>query len=455
VTFHPDGPGQGIDETITIPDGDTVADALVRIANVAHSAGSDQQIPLFLRNDGLHFGFWTAPVDTTDPHKLDLRTGLIESKPVIDDRDGRRDANPFAKPTYVRFDVTMLGRGDIQVGDKVELEVDIPDPNAPTTSDSPLGGLGDVVKGVAAAFGVSTGPDYSPFRVISVRHELSRMRGFVTTLRVETQPKDESGKGTESANDASHRANDEAQRTAAALAARARQTAREVRTLDIGEVNRQSVAEGDEADRVVNAQRVDVQEGLERDGTANAAVRADRLGTPTQLVNKPYLTPFAFGSAGLVIPHYPGMRVADLHYREDASQALVAGCLWPDGKEPESHVGDWWLSLPTEVDSAESVDDSGDADEPSGEASHDLIDGHGARAIHVLGFRISIGKANMPEVGERPEDPPKGELLIEHEKSNAKIHITSDGDIEISTDGELKLSGNHIELHTATSVEVT
>jgi len=468
VVVHPRGqPGQPIDEVITIPEDSKVDAALRYIARKAHGGAPDRQIPMFLRTDGMHFGPWTAPVVLDPPQgetkRLELKKGLVESKPVVDPNPDACTFDPLQPPPVLRFEVTLRGRADIALGDKVELEVDVPTPGdlPATTSESVLGGLGDMVAGIADAFGVSPEPEYTPFRVISVRHELDRGKGFVTTLRIERQEDDAAttaegtAVGTEPAQVEQTRALDEAARTAIALAAQAREARREVRLVDIGQVSSQWVQPTEDAGHAVAAQRVDIQEGLQPDGAGNATVRAPRREVPTQLFNKPYLTPFAFGGAGLVVPHYPGARVVDVHYREDVSQTIVAGCLWDDGAEPSSEFGDWWLSLPTQVDTPEGIDDSRDAVAPSGPASHDLIALSGTRAVHVRGLRISVGEGKLPDVGTRPDAVKTDEVLIEH-KSGAKVHIDAEGNITLQAAGqkELTLKAKKITLDVDDSVEV-
>ncbi len=471
VVIHPRGvPGQAIDEVISMPaDSDlTVEAALVLVARRAHQGGPNRQIPLFVRKDGVHFGPWTAPVVQAGPEsrtkRLELRTGLVQATPVVDPNADDSGIDPFSPPPVLRFEVILRGRADITVGDLVELDVDVPTPGQlpSTTSESVLGGLGDVVTGVAGMFDASPEPHFEPYRVIAARHELDRSKGFVTTLKVERQADDTAASaagneaGTEPAQAERARGLDEAARTAVALALQAREARREVRQLDIGLVNAQWPEPGQDGNHAVAAQRVDLQVGLDSDGAGNATVRAPRREAPLQLFNKPYLTPFAFGGAGLVVPHYPGTRVVDLHYREDASQTIVAGCLWGDGAEPQSEYGDWWLSLPTEVQTSDSIGDARDATTPAGPASHDLIALDGTRALHVRGLRISVGEGKLPDVGTRPDSAPQDEVLIEH-KSGAKVHIDADGNItfEAASGKDMTFKANKITLDVQDAVEVS
>lgn len=460
VVSHPRGEvGEAIDSLIEIPQDATLTAALGVVARVAHGEGTDRRIPIFLRTDGLHFGPWLAPVvsQPTGPPRLELGTGLVECKPVVEAAPEACNPEVFEAPTVLRYDLLLRGRADLRVGDKVQLSVPLPTSSVGGRLGAALGGLGDVIQGAAAAFGSSPAPVFEPFRVLAVKHELDRDKGFVTSMRVESQTEGESvSSRSERVDRATVTTIDEAARTAAALAVQANLRRREVELLDIGEVNAQHLRPGTSGNHAVAAQRLDIQEGLVRDGEGNSTVRADRLDTPTQLFNKPYLTPFAFGRTGLVIPHYPGMRVADLHFRGEVSQAMAAGCLWEDGDEPDSHPGDWWLSLPTGVATKESIADSRKASDPSGPASHDLIDANGRRALHVRGLRISVGAGKLPDVGVRPADPVDDEVLLEH-KSGARVHIDADGNITIrAANGKnLRLEANTITLAAQDSVEVT
>ncbi|MGW0411252.1 hypothetical protein ACWDZX_08135, partial [Streptomyces collinus] len=208
----------------------------------------------------------------------------------------------------------------------------------------------------------------------------------------------------------------------------------------------------------VPAQSLAVDEGLADAPSPNVPTKAPPAGTPSQLVDKPYLTPFAYGGTGLVVPHYPGMRVVSLHYREEHQNAVVAGAVWEDGTAPKSHVGDWWLSLPTNLagtgDAGESAPDPSAAPRPDGPASHDLINGRGNRVIQVGGLRISIGRPLMKKVGQRPDDAADGQVVIEHAAANAQISIDANGNIEISTGADLTLAANKITLSPKTVVEV-
>ncbi len=452
----PDGPGEPIDEVIELEEGDTVAKALEKVARRAHGGGERAAIPMYVGVDGLHFGPWTSPEtgDALTAKRLEMSTGLVESRPdVAPAPDACGD--PFAVPTELGFDLVLRGRPDLAVADKVEIEAEVPTPGSlpPTVADSVLGGIGDVAAGIAGMFGASPTPTFDAFRVVSVRHEIDRARGFVTNVRVERQPEGAPATDTEPQAKSRTRTADEASRAALALQAAARAERRETALLDVGVVAAQSVDVGEVEGRAFDPQRVEIHAGLVREAHPNATVNAEPVDVPTTLFNKPYLTPFAFGATGLVVPHYPGTRVVDLNFRENIANAVVAGCIWPAGDEPVSELGDWWLSLPTEVEVLDRAAEPAEAAPPSGPASHDLIDAHGGRAVHVRGLHIGVGDSELVAVGTRPDSAPVDEITIRH-KSGAEIHIDPDGNITISTPADLRFEANKITLAVADSAEV-
>ncbi|MEU6273018.1 hypothetical protein ABZ871_11490 [Streptomyces populi] len=431
----------------------SVVQALKDLARLTHDGDARAEVPMFLRAGALHVGRWTKPVGGGRSWDLTPATGLVESRPVVErDPDAASLGSPFDAPEVRRFDLTLLGRPDICVGDMVNADLPVPSPAGATgtLAHSALGPLGDAVKGVGAG-----APFRNPeeFGVVGVHHVLSAAEGFVTRLTVERRAGDErQAVGPRSGSC------DEAAKFAASLAEQRRRAALERRTHEVGLVRRQDVAAAFGDGHDVAAQTLSVDEGLADTPSPNVPGRAEPAKTPTQLVGKPYLTPYAFGSTGLVVPHYPGMRVVSLHYREEPQNAVVAGAMWENGKAPESHLGDWWLSLPTNLAGPGGEPGSGGdpatAPLPQDEASHDLIDGRGDRVIEVRGLRISVGKALMTKVGTRPTDAASDQVVIEHATAKARIAIDSSGNIEISTDADLTLAANKITLRTKSTVEV-
>jgi hypothetical protein len=448
VPVHGEGPARGIDGVLEVDTAGSVDEALVQLSQVAHGAGKNQKVPMFLRENGLHVGAWTAPVAGGSTWALDQSTGLVQAHPVADATAGAPVLDPFQDKTD-RFDLLLLGRAEIQVGDLTKATLRATPANAVTSTVSTalLGPLQDAVAGIADAAAADKPGDY---RVESVRHRLSLTEGFVTRLRVRSQP---TGPAEATEADASH-GGDEAARLAALMEARRRRASVERRTTEVGLVARQTLENKEVDGRDVPAQRLVVHEGLADGPPPNLPVLAGPAKTPVVLVDKPYLTPFAFGNAGLVVPHYPGMRVLAAHYLENRQNAVVLGAVWPEGQEPKSQLGDWWLCLPTGITAAESTERPADVPAPGGPGSHDLIDAQGARAIHVLGFRITVGKGRMPDIGVRPDAPPQNELLIEHAQAKARIRIDDQGNIELSTDKDITLKANKIVMNVSDAVEI-
>jgi hypothetical protein len=122
-------------------------------------------------------------------------------------------------------------------------------------------------------------------------------------------------------------------------------------------------------------------------------------------------------------------------------------------------MGDWWLSLPVDLDGNQapraSIGDN-DTGEPaqSGDAVNDLIDAHGNRVIEVGKLTIRIGKGRLQPPSVRPvaDDDP---VSIEHDSGTGRITIAQDGSITISSAKTLTLKGTKgIALETDADVTI-
>ena len=154
-----------------------------------------------------------------------------------------------------------------------------------------------------------------------------------------------------------------------------------------------------------------------------------------ELHNKPMVSSFAFDKVGLVTPVYPGMRAVLVHNRSLTNDALVAGWVWPSNPPstpPPNEVGDYWLALPTELDSN---------GKPTGKGVHDLTDARGARVIHARALHLVIGASALGGVGSRPAVPDDDTVTIEH-SSGTKITIDAQGAVSITTSGKKISIGN-------------
>ncbi|HET8971637.1 MAG TPA: hypothetical protein VFN19_11290 [Candidatus Nanopelagicales bacterium] len=153
------------------------------------------------------------------------------------------------------------------------------------------------------------------------------------------------------------------------------------------------------------------------------------------LSNRPIVSPFAFDRVGLMTPVYPGMRAVLVHNRSLTNDALVAGYLWPSNPAatpPPNQAGDYWLALPTELDSG---------GKPTGKGVHDLVDAAGYRVIHARGLHLVVGADKLGAVGQRPSPPTEDSIVIEH-SSGTRIEIAADGALSITTSGKTLTLGN-------------
>jgi hypothetical protein len=191
-------------------------------------------------------------------------------------------------------------------------------------------------------------------------------------------------------------------------------------------------------------------------GMVAPSVDADVTRKPL-LHDKPAIAPFAWHNTGLMVPVYPAMRAVLAHNRSLPNDALVAGFVWADQAghvPPRNQRGDWWLCLPTGL---------GPDGLPSGKGVNDLTDAAGMRVIQAKGLRVTVGEQTLPPVGDRPDVPAAGKLVIEHEKGT-KVSVDADGAVTISTNGKditftngqasITLSGGSVKLK-GTAVEVS
>ena len=441
VRVEAEGEHRPIDGRTELRAGDRVGDAVQALARGAFPDAPHGRVPVLLRDGTVHVGAWTAKLTGARTHPLDAGTGLVEATPAAYEHDDPAKDDPFATSTADAWDVLLLGRPDIRVGDAVTLRlprlVAVKQPGG--LADSVVGGLGGAAALAAPVVGLLTRPrqaDPRDFRVVSVTHTLGRAAAFTTRLRVE-------GTGARPPGPTA-----EAHRVAETIDARIGTMARSRRAVDAGVVTGQSVEKS--AQR--HAQRLDLDDGLAEAAPPNVVVRGALDSPATALKNKPYLTPFAYGGTGLVIPHYPGTRVVQVNHDGDPRNAVVAGCVWDEDTEPASRPGDWWLTLPTKVEPA--TEGTAVAPAPKGRVASDLVDAQGARVVNVLGFELTVGEDLMPRVGSRPDAPATGVLTVRAKNGNASISIDTDGNITIATDKEIRLSGDKVVMTVKSGVEV-
>lgn len=434
-----------LDGSLDVPPGLPLTRVIVDLERVARAGPASVPVPIFLRDGSLHLGAWEGPVTGGTEYELAAATGLVDVVPAPTQAAAPVPENPFALTVSDEFVVAMLGRPDIAVGDVVNMSVPEVVPTT-TAGGSGLGALGLLVRSTVAVPDRDVVPPPRRFRVTGVTHRLDRTSGFTTTLHVVRRVSAVPGQGDGAQTGTQHR-------VVEAIDARARELATARRPLDVGVVNRQSVAPEQDGATAARAQRLQVRSGLVDAPAPNVPVRSPSLEHPTQLVDKPYLTPFAFGRTGLVLPHYPGTRVLHVNHGDDVRNAVVAGCLWGDGDEPSSEPGDFWLTLPTGVSAAEASDDPA-SQRPAGKVSSDLIDGRGVRQLGVRSLHVHVGEASMPEVGDRPAQEAVDELVLSSTQGSATIRFDAQGNIEISTSAEIRFTARKVTFDVDESVDV-
>lgn len=421
---------------------------------------------LLIRNGTLHIGPRPIPLVAADGVKdLSVESGLVDSQPlesVTTDPKHDRCANPGQDPTQRRqYRLTCKGRPDLRPGDVVRFG--IPQEDADPAGFGVAGLLAAAVSGpLLPSLGGVTEPSMKLY-VNSVDHRLGRTSGFVTTV-TGVELRDDVG-DWDCHSPARGRAPDRSSGEAAGAATEAARAVRAVgedaaarqAPVEAGEVRAVTTTAGDQPAQTLQVWRR-LQDG---DGDANQASRIDvARPSPAPATGAPYLTPFAFGKAGLVLPCYPGMRIAVAHRQGNEDDPLVAGALWTAGDAPDSQAGDWWLILPSAVPSGErrSKPDSDTATPTaySGDASNDLIDADGNRVIEAGELTIRIGAGALAPAGTRPERAADANsVTIEHADGGSKIVMESGGKIRIEAGADLEIKATNVKFQVSGTVDVS
>ena len=426
------------------------------------------------RNGVVHIGPRPIPVGGGDPVTIDEPGGLIEIEqtarvpidPNFQACSGAATSSTTAAPTRRQFKLTCRGRPDIKPGDLVRFT-----PQDEDSANTQGAGLVGAVIDVAASLGAPVAAGGTPVvaYVESVQHTLSRAKGFGTIITGSeiadpSQPWDQHttiAPGARRPPAAVTAATPEA-RVADSITGLVRRLVGESTGPEVGEVRAVS-ASGDDA------QTLTVWRGLaaaENDGAAGQARRLD-VERPSRSKQEavPYLTPFAWGPCGLVLPCYPGTRMLLEDRNGIADDPVALGALWQTGHTPaNAQAGDWWLSLPVGVDQRDSVDDSWTPSDFGGDATNDLIDGDGARAIEAK--TLSIDTGDLQSAGHRPDPIDSGvalRLRLGQGGNTASIVLKTDGSIEIEasagisikTDGDLKLNAANVKVQVSGTMDVS
>jgi hypothetical protein len=421
---------------------------------------------MYLIRDGtLHIGTRTIPLveKAEDLMRLSPSNGLIHAEPeepVLTDPNfdyvakDEKDA-----PKRCQYKLTLKGRPDLKPGDVVQF---VPPPEDGGTVPGVFSTARDLLGGPLLP---SLREDFSnamKLYVHSVEHRVGRKIGFVTTVSGVQIHKGEEGWDCHSPGEGGREAEGlPAEASAETAAARAIQGSA-VKILgslsmpEVGEV-RQMNAKGLEEPP---GQTLTVWSGLEdesKDGKKNQARRLPvERGKPKEIdTGVPYLTPFAWGQCGLVLPRYPGTRVFMLHRRLRSHDPVEAGALWESGRGPESRPGDWWLILPVGVPekSRAALPDDQEPKEHTGKVTHDLVDAEGARVIEVGELTIRVG--NLQNAGTRPQGGEEDGITLEHAGAGSKIVMKKDGTMVIEAAKDLHIKAANIHITVSGAMNVT
>lgn len=453
----------------------TATAALTVLGTQVRDAVGLYGLPTVIVRDGVvHVGRWTlaAPVGT---HTVDDAHGLVavERGDTLP-RDTAAGVAPAGAPTSrATVTLTMLGRPDLKPGDAVTVPLPPDDfPNLEPPSDG------------AALLVALTGlpltvDDATPTRcrVVDVSHEVSRRKGFVTTVHatvlvddhdegwdapgVKTQDKPTRGTPTATPQPSADPAI-AAARAVHALVHRTVAVAAEPNRPRIGLVH-DHAADADVPNTSTVWFSTAAPDGRPA-GAQRTVVTDDAHG---ELQQVPYVTPFGWGNYGLVLPRYPGTRVLLADAGGGPGDLVDLGAVWarkPGG--PAADAGDHWLVLPIDL-VREHLTDANDTDPPDGPATHDLTDGHGNRLVETKRFTIRVTDRPTSS-GSRPDPTATdaGSVLIETKPGSgqgARIELKDDGSVTITAtkitfdagQGDIALKANNVKVSVTGTMDVS
>ena len=413
--------------------------------------------PIYLIRDGkLHIGPGRPiPYDAVMP--LNADTGLIE--PIETGRVNALDSGTRAVGTKPNdretWALKCVGRRDIQPGDVVCFR-------RPSPLTGTFGGFGLP----ALPAGLDDGDDVQQHvYVASVTHTMSRAMGWITDVAgvaVDGTDINETAwdvfqvadPHVPAFNEETAKGQGGASALSRAINARIGLAMSQRRVSDIAEIRAHHIETTAEEGRVVAAaQASTILRGIIDEGGPRQARLDDiRREDGDIQVNVPYVTNFAWGPFGHVLPRYPGMRVMTVNNGSDPADPVDIGALWQtrDGSPvpTPAEPGDWWLILPAYQGSPPTAATGTDALPGSdAQASHDLITANGGRAITVNGFSIKAFTADsMPGADARPDMADDGGIIIEQANTGSAIRMFSDGRIEIEAKTDLTLKADNIAL---------
>jgi hypothetical protein len=415
---------------------------------------------LLLRDGKLYIGERKFPLAGGDPIDVTHSEGLIQVEAAGSvDLEVSNKADPSAKPPPKRkkYKLTLKGRPDLKPGDVIRF--DLPPQEVTSTLGSKAGALGNLFAGPFLPRDMMENP--TNLYVSGVSHKLGRKSGFVTVV-TGVEIKDVS-KPWDPAPPTSGISETTPEGRAVVAMQRQVKGLLEGRLPDeVAEVRAMNTTGTNEPP----GQTLLLWRGLvASDGNANGSRRL-AIQHPSRSPHSaaPYLTPFAWGKTGLVLPRYPGTRVLVSHRGGESDDAIDIGAMWQSGYGPESEPGDWWLILPIGVpaNKRKSVTEDQTPDEHNGKVSQDLIDAEGNRVIEVGELTVRVGRNAMKDAGKRPErSDMDGAVTVEHADGGAKIIIKNDGTIiiegkkiELTSSGDIEIKAANVKVGVSGSMDV-
>jgi hypothetical protein len=422
---------------------------------------------ILIRKGKLYFGARNIPLEGGEPKELNAMSGLVEVSRTGDEpRDPNADIGDPTADTKSRagYKLTLKGRPDIKPGDVVSLHV----PKEDLSSTLPPNPLAAVAAPFTTPLADLDDGEEKLVYVNSVEHRLGRTSAFVTTvagLEIASSadawdPVGDAGSRTSSDGSSSRGPTaTPAADTVDAFKGIAQTVAGAQRPPEAAEV-RAAAQDDSVAERPRQTQRL--FRGLEKgDGGGRHAARGpiDRT-KPSPVDGVPYLSPFAWGGCGLVLPRYPGTRVMLVHRNGDAEDPVDVGALWEAKAGPDkAKPGDWWLILPVGVQNRGSASGNDAVTAHQGDVTNDLVDGDGNRVIEVGTLTIRVGdKEELHKLGERPEP-----LTAKSESDQAQITIEGDGTVTIhaakdltikAPNGNINLEAKKVDVKVSDAMDV-
>lgn len=472
-------PGRSADESVPISTG-TALQALTSVLEIQarRLLGLHGQPLAVIRDGVLHVGVWAnsgggprLPVHRV----IDDDSGLLAvERGAARPREQQAGTRVGAPTTRLTLKVTALGRPDLKPGDTLELT--LPPEDFPKVAPAGIGAT--LLNSLASRPFGDTGPDPDPTlcRITEVSHQVSREQGFLTVVGAFVladgddgwdlagpRPVAQTRTAPPTAQPAADPAQSFATRLSGVTAALTAGTAGRARSR-VGLVHDHST-DADDTRHTSDFWYATTAGDGGADTARTAEVTPDLHAEAHQV---PYVTPFAWGNYGLVLPRYPATRVLLVDGAGAPGEYVDVGALWPRGAGPAARPGDYWLALPVAVQERQHLPPDGatpserEPKVPDGPATHDLIDSDGARVIETTRFVLRVAE-NLTEVPQRPDPEsggPVGSVLIETKPANgtpARILLRDDGSVAITAgsitfdagQGEITLKARDVRVELA------